>query len=199
MRFRRPEHILPHRTEAPQGFTVEAALHPFQRQRLHTHLLQWQSPLFLRSGRSGDSSASQNAAPIKKGPWYIVFGMASGGAQGKLTMPRASSTRGPSTSRSSKWQPSVSGTVRFPSCVRILGSNRVRPPPPPRPANQIQLPANSQQRATPRLPRAATDAATRLQVVARISSPHHCLRGAAASTPHHSVGLRWHAMRHTRQ
>ncbi|CCD21508.1 hypothetical protein, conserved in T. vivax [Trypanosoma vivax Y486] len=74
MRLRRPKRIAPHRAEAPQGLVaMEAAPCPFQRQHPHTHFLQWQSPLFLLGGRSGNPKASQNAAPIKKWPWRLTF------------------------------------------------------------------------------------------------------------------------------
>ncbi|KAG8339234.1 hypothetical protein TRVL_09937 [Trypanosoma vivax] len=63
MRPQRLKRIAPHRIEAPQGLVVEAAPCP----------LQWQSPLFLLGGHSGNPSASRSAAPIKKQPWCFVF------------------------------------------------------------------------------------------------------------------------------
>ncbi|KAG8341654.1 hypothetical protein TRVL_07522 [Trypanosoma vivax] len=73
MWFRRLERIAPHRVEARQGLVIEAPPHPLQRQRSHSHLLQRQSPLFLLGGRSGNPSASQSAAPIKKRHWHPAF------------------------------------------------------------------------------------------------------------------------------
>ncbi|CCD19298.1 hypothetical protein, conserved in T. vivax [Trypanosoma vivax Y486] len=63
MRLRRPRRIAPHRGEAPQGLVVEAAPCPLQRQ----------SPLFLLGGRSGNPSAPQSAAAIKKRHWHPAF------------------------------------------------------------------------------------------------------------------------------
>ncbi|KAG8339588.1 hypothetical protein TRVL_09584 [Trypanosoma vivax] len=171
MRLRVLEHIAPHRIEAPQGLVTEAALRPLQWQRPHIRLLQRQSLPLLLSDHSGNTSASQKAVPIKGGLGALPLQMAFGGAQGSSAMPRESSTRGPSTSRScSKRQPSVPGTARrrmaalvdprvSPAASELSGPNRVRSPPRLRaPARPVILNAPSWRKVARFFPKRARQA-----------------------------------------
>ncbi|CCD20954.1 hypothetical protein, conserved in T. vivax, (fragment), partial [Trypanosoma vivax Y486] len=111
----------PRRT--PQGLVVEAAPWPLQRQ----------SPLFLLGGRSGNPSAPQSAAAIKKRHWHPAFARGPCGRTRQFDHARRAllmravnfaelfKTAAQCPGHRAVPHGSPGGPARFPSCVGALG------------------------------------------------------------------------------
>nr|CCC54223.1 Trypanosoma vivax [Trypanosoma vivax Y486] len=124
MQLRRLKHIAPRRGEAPQGLVVEAAPCPLQRQ----------SPLFLLGGRSGNPSAPQSTAAIKKRHWHPAFARGPCGRPRQFDHARRAllmravnfaelfKTAAQCPGHRAVPHGSPGGPACFPSCVGALGS-----------------------------------------------------------------------------
>ncbi|KAG8338957.1 hypothetical protein TRVL_10216 [Trypanosoma vivax] len=144
MRVRRMKHTAPHRGEAPQGLVVEAAPWPSQRQ----------SSLFPLDGRSGNPSASQSAAAIKKRPRHPTFAHGPCGRTRQFDHSRRTLFMRAVNFAELFKTPALVGSRFTPAASELSGPNRVRSPPRPRaPARPVLSNTPSRRRAARLFPK----------------------------------------------